>query len=90
MYTQFCEKYRRWARATKVTITSRHGHRQLAYMEELGMGNRRYLLLDTDHGDVRIQPADAVKGVVPFVEEPIVAERRMKALAALAEAEGQA
>jgi len=31
-----------------------------------------------------------VKGVVPFVEEPIVAERRMKALAALAEAEAQA
>jgi len=28
--------------------------------------------------------------VVPFVEEPIVAERRMKALAALAEAEAQA
>ena len=38
----------------------------------------------------QVQPADAVKGVVPFVEEPIVAERRMKALAALAEAEGQA
>ena len=73
--------------ALRERISTRHGHRQLAYMEELGMGNRRYLLLDTDHGDARIQPADAVKGVVPFVEEPIVAERRMKALAALAEAE---
>jgi hypothetical protein len=59
-------------------------------MDELGMGNRRYVLLDTDHADERIQPADAVKGVVPFVEEPIVAERRMKALAALAEAEAKA
>ena len=84
MYTQFCEKYRRWARATKVTITSRHGHRQLSYMQELGMGNRRYLLLDTDHGDARILPADAVAGAKPFVEPQEVAERRMRALAALA------
>ena len=71
--------------AMRERISTRHGHRQLAYMEELGMGNRRYLLLDTDHGDARIQPADAVEGVTPFVEEPIVAERRMKALAALEE-----
>ena len=76
--------------ALRERISTRHGHRQLAYMEELGMGNRRYLLLDTDHGDARIQPADAVKGVVPFVEEPVVAERRMKALAALADAEAKA
>ena len=76
--------------AMRERISTRHGHRQLAYMEELGMGNRRYLLLDTDHGDARIQPSDAVQGVVPFVEEPIVAERRMKALAALAEAEAAA
>ena len=76
--------------ALKERISTRHGHRQLAYMEELGMGNRRYLLLDTDHGDARIQPADAVEGVVPFVEDPKVAERRMKALAAMAEAEAQA
>ncbi len=64
-------------------IESRHGHRQLSYMEELGMGNRRYILLDVDHMDARIQPADAVEGVEPFVELPIVAERRNKALAAL-------
>ena len=52
-------------------------------MEELGMGNRKYLLLDTDHEDARIQPRDAVKDVVPFVELPIVAERRRKALEAM-------
>ena len=27
-------------------IQSRHGHRQLSYMKEMGMGNDRYLLLD--------------------------------------------
>ncbi len=70
--------------AMRERIESRHGHRQLSYMEELGMGNRRYLLLDTDADDARIQPADAVKGVVPFVEDQKVAERRMRALAALA------
>ena len=75
--------------ALRERISTRHGHRQLAYMEELGMGNRRYVLLDTDNVDAHIRPADAVKGVVPFVEEPIVAERRMKALAALAKAEAQ-
>ena len=73
--------------ALRERITTRHGHRQLSYMEELGMGNRRYVLLDTDKGDKRIRPADAVADVVPFVEDPKVAERRMKALAALAEAE---
>ena len=47
-------------------IESRHGHRQLTYMKELGMGNDRYVLIDTDNGDSRIYPADAVKGVKPF------------------------
>ena len=69
--------------ALRERIESRHGHRQLSYMEELGMGNRKYLLLDTDHEDARIQPRDAVKDVVPFVELPIVAERRRKALEAM-------
>ena len=73
--------------AMRERIESRHGHHQLTYMYELGMGNRKYLLLDIDHEDARIRPADAVAGVVPFVEDPKVAERRMKALAALAEAE---
>jgi len=68
--------------AFRERVESRHGHRQLAYMHELGMGNRKYLLLDVDEHDARIQPADAVKGVVPFVELPEVADRRRRALAA--------
>lgn len=47
-------------------IESRHGLRQLSYMKECGMGNDRYVLIDLDHGEKRIQPAEAVKDVVPF------------------------
>ncbi len=47
-------------------MESRHGLRQLTYMKELGMGNDRYRLLDMDHGDAEISPAEAVQGVVPF------------------------
>ncbi len=47
-------------------MESRHGHRQLTYMKELGMGNDRYRLLDIDNGYSAIQLADAVKNVVPF------------------------
>ena len=47
-------------------MTSRHGFRQLSYMHELGMGNCRYKLLDTDNGDVEISQADAVAHVTPF------------------------
>lgn len=47
-------------------IESRHGHRQLTYMKELGMGNDKYVIIDTDNGDSRIYPEDAVKGVKPF------------------------
>lgn len=47
-------------------MESRHGLRQLSYMKELGMGNDRYRLLDIDHEDSRIWPADAVRDVVPF------------------------
>lgn len=47
-------------------IESRHGHRQLTYMKELGMGNDKYVLIDTDNGDSRIYPSDAVKGIKPF------------------------
>lgn len=50
-------------------METRHGLRQLTYMKEMEMGNDRYLLLDTDHEDVRIQPADAIKDVKPFVRE---------------------
>ena len=47
-------------------MESRHGHRQLSYMKELCMGNDRYVMIDTDNGDSRIYPSDAVKGVKPF------------------------
>lgn len=50
-------------------MESRHGLRQLTYMKELGMGNDKYVLIDLDHGEVRITPKDAVKGVVPFAED---------------------
>ena len=66
--------------AIRERIETRHGHRQLSYMKELGMGNNRYLLLDIDHEDTRICPAEAVKGVVPFVEEPETERRRIEYL----------
>jgi len=50
-------------------IETRRGHRQLSYMKELGMGNNRYVLIDTDNGDVRIDAKEAVKGVKPFIIE---------------------
>jgi len=68
--------------ALQERILTRHGLRQLTYMKELGMGNDRYLLLDTDNNDQRIKPCDAVKGVKPFVELPIVTKRRLEAMAA--------
>ena len=50
----------------KERIQSRHGLRQLTYMQELGMGTMRYRILDVDNGDAEITPADAVSEVVPF------------------------
>lgn len=47
-------------------MQSRHAHRQLTYMKELGMGNDRYVLIDIDNGDVRIDCKKAVEDVVPF------------------------
>lgn len=47
-------------------IETRHGHRQLSYMKELGMGNNRYILIDLDHGEVRIYPKTAVENLKPF------------------------
>ncbi|MBQ1505509.1 MAG: DUF362 domain-containing protein [Erysipelotrichales bacterium] len=47
-------------------IETRHGHRQLEYMKELGMGNSKYILIDLDNDEVRIYPKDAVKDVKPF------------------------
>lgn len=49
-------------------IESRHGYRQLSCMKEMGMGNDKYVLIDVDHGDQRIDAAAAVKDVVPFAE----------------------
>ncbi len=50
-------------------IQTRHGHRQLSYMNELGMGNMKYVLIDLDNGEKRIYPKDAVEGVIPFDED---------------------
>ena len=52
--------------ALKERIETRHGHRQLSYMKELGMGNDKYKLIDLDNDERTITAADAVKGVVPF------------------------
>lgn len=52
--------------AMEERISTRHGYRQLSYMKELGMGNDRYVLIDIDNDDERIQPGDAVNGVKPF------------------------
>lgn len=46
--------------AFRERVETRHGHRQLAYMKELGMGNNRYTLIDIDNGDTAISPKDAV------------------------------
>ncbi|MBQ3105443.1 MAG: DUF362 domain-containing protein [Lachnospiraceae bacterium] len=53
-------------RALTERIESRHGHRQLSYMKELGMGCDRYQLVDIDHKDRIISAKDAVAEVVPF------------------------
>ena len=47
-------------------IETRHGHRQLSYMKEMGMGNDRYVLIDLDNDEVRILPKKAVEGLKPF------------------------
>ena len=48
-------------------MESSHGLRQLIYMKELHMGNDRYQLLHVDYEDQKIQAADAVKRVKPFL-----------------------
>lgn len=47
-------------------MQSRHGFRQLSYMHELGMGNVKYKLLDSDNNDAQISTSEAVKDVKPF------------------------
>ena len=49
-------------------METRHGHRQLSYMKEIGMGNDRYVLIDLDHGGRRTDAREAVKDVKPFAE----------------------
>ncbi len=46
-------------------IESRHGLRQLTYMQELGMGSSRYTLVDIDNGDREITASDAVSAIDP-------------------------
>ncbi len=50
-------------------IETRHGHRQLSYMKELGMGNDKYILIDLDNGECRISQKTAVEGLKPFVQK---------------------
>lgn len=50
-------------------IETRHGLRQLSYMKEQGMGNDRYILIDLDNDGKRITPAEAVRGLKPFVSK---------------------
>ena len=69
--------------ALRTRMETRHGLRQLTCMKELGMGNDRYTLVDIDNGDTAILPKDAVVGVQPFVEDPIVAKRRARVLQGL-------
>lgn len=52
--------------AMEERISSRHGHRQISYMKELGMGNDRYVLIDIDNEDERITPKIAVADVKPY------------------------
>ena len=47
-------------------IETRHGHRQLSCMKEMGMGNDRYILIDVDHDDQPITRAQAVENLEPF------------------------
>jgi uncharacterized Fe-S center protein len=47
-------------------IETRHGHRQLSYMKEMGMGNDRYVLIDLDNGEVRMDQKQAVENLKPF------------------------
>lgn len=47
-------------------IESRHGLRQLTYMQEMGMGNVKYKLIDIEDGDREISQKEAVKDLKPF------------------------
>lgn len=46
-------------------IESRHGLRQLSYMQELGMGSSVYTVIDTDNGDKEIAVQDIARDIEP-------------------------
>ena len=50
-------------------METRHGLRQLEYMHEMSMGNTKYILIDLDHDDAKITPADCVKDLKPFADD---------------------
>ena len=50
-------------------IETRHGHRQLSCMKEMGMGNDKYILIDMDNGEVRMTQQNAVENLKPFGQE---------------------
>lgn len=47
-------------------METRHGYRQLSYMKEMGMGNDRYILIDLDNGECRMDQKQAVENLKPF------------------------
>lgn len=49
-------------------MESRHGLRQLSYMQEIGLGNTKYTLIDLDHDEKPVSLKEAVAHCVPFVE----------------------
>ncbi len=51
--------------AIEERIETRHGHRQLSYMKELGMGNDLYTLIDLDNGEQETTPEKAVADIRP-------------------------
>lgn len=53
-------------------IETRHGLRQLSYMQEIGMGNRKYILIDLDNNEIRINAQRAIEHVVPFVQPKLI------------------
>lgn len=53
-------------------METRHGLRQLSYMQEIGMGNRKYVLIDLDNDEIRIDAKKAVEHVVPFVQPKMI------------------
>ncbi|MEE0857784.1 MAG: DUF362 domain-containing protein [Ruminococcus sp.] len=50
-------------------IETRHGHRQLSCMKEMGMGNDKYILIDLDNGEKLIDQKTAVENLKPFKGE---------------------